>query len=103
MWCALESVFMGGDIARQMPGEAKKFAKIDRDWAKMMATSHATARVVEAVGCSVFVLRVCVWVYVFGYVYTSTCTHSNPINQHTQPHPTNQHRQATRACAPCSP
>jgi dynein heavy chain, axonemal len=50
MWCSLESVFMGGDIAKQMPGEAKKFAKIDKDWAKLMATSHATGRVVEAAG-----------------------------------------------------
>lgn len=27
---------MGGDIAKQMPVEAKKFAKIDKDWAKNM-------------------------------------------------------------------
>lgn len=27
---------MGGDIAKQMPVEAKKFAKIDKDWAKSM-------------------------------------------------------------------
>lgn len=27
---------MGGDIAKQMPIEAKKFVKIDKDWAKTM-------------------------------------------------------------------
>lgn len=48
MWCSLESVFMGGDIAKQMPTEAKKFAKIDKDWSKMMSTSFHAAKVVEA-------------------------------------------------------
>jgi dynein heavy chain len=47
LWCSLESVFMGGDIAKQMPVEAKKFLKIDKDWAKVMARASDAALVVE--------------------------------------------------------
>ena len=48
MWCSLESVFTGGDIAKQMPMEAKKFAKIDKEWAKIMAKAYETQLVTEA-------------------------------------------------------
>jgi len=48
MWCALESVFTGGDIAKQMPVEAKKFGKVDKDWAKIMSNALNTQLVVEA-------------------------------------------------------
>lgn len=47
MWCALESVFTGGDIAKQMPREAKKFSKVDKDWAKIMIKASETRNVVE--------------------------------------------------------
>jgi dynein heavy chain len=46
LWQSLESVFTGGDIMKQMPVEAKKFAKIDKDWAKVMAKSAETSNVV---------------------------------------------------------
>ena len=42
MWTSLESVFTGGDIAKQMPLEAKKFAKVDKDWIKIMAKAVET-------------------------------------------------------------
>ena len=48
MWCALESVFTGGDIAKQMPMEAKKFSKVDKDWGKIMSKAYETGIVVDA-------------------------------------------------------
>jgi dynein heavy chain len=48
MWCSLESVFTGGDIAKQMPMEAKKFSKIDKEWAKMMSKAYEVQLVIEA-------------------------------------------------------
>ena len=42
LWCSLESVFTGGDIAKQMPVEAKKFHKVDKEWGKMMIKSQQT-------------------------------------------------------------
>ncbi len=42
LWCSLESVFTGGDIAKQMPVEAKKFTKVDKAWGKIMVKSAAT-------------------------------------------------------------
>ena len=48
MWCSLESVFTGGDIAKQMPVEAKKFGKVDKEWQKCMGNAFNTAIVVEA-------------------------------------------------------
>ncbi|KAG9402276.1 hypothetical protein AC1031_006904 [Aphanomyces cochlioides] len=46
LWMSLESVFTGGDIAKQMPLEAKKFAKIDKDWIKLMTKANETGNVV---------------------------------------------------------
>lgn len=36
LWCSLESVFLGGDIAKQMPTVAKIFQKIDKDFSAIM-------------------------------------------------------------------
>eukprot|EP00929_Paragymnodinium_shiwhaense_P087549 TRINITY_DN476_c0_g6_i1.p1 TRINITY_DN476_c0_g6~~TRINITY_DN476_c0_g6_i1.p1 ORF type:complete len:3651 (-),score=1240.57 TRINITY_DN476_c0_g6_i1:538-10725(-) len=46
MWTSLESVFTGGDIAKQLPMDAKRFQQIDKDWIKIMAKSAETQKVV---------------------------------------------------------
>lgn len=40
--------FPSSDIAKQMPMEAKKFAKIDKEWAKVMGKAFDTQFVVES-------------------------------------------------------
>ena len=44
--CLIE--YAGGDIAKQMPLEAKKFAKVDKDWLKLMQKATDTGLVTEA-------------------------------------------------------
>ena len=55
LWCSLESVFLGGDIAKQMPIVAKKFQKIDKDFVNIMTRAAEQAVVVPT--CSNELLR----------------------------------------------
>ena len=47
LWTSLEAVFTGGDIARNMPVEAKKFAGIDKNWLKIMEKAVETKKVIQ--------------------------------------------------------
>ena len=50
LWTNLEPVFTGGDIAKQMPIQAKAFAAIDKTWIKCMEKSFEIKKVVG--GCA---------------------------------------------------
>lgn len=47
LWSSLVSVFKGGDIAKNMPNEAKKFAKLDKDWLKLMERANEQRNVIQ--------------------------------------------------------
>eukprot|EP01048_Picozoa_sp_COSAG05_P029403 COSAG05_NODE_9651_length_610_cov_0.786693_1_plen_180_part_00 len=56
MWTYMEAVFSSGDIAKQLPQEAKRFSSIDKNYMKIMTYSFEKSNVVQCC-CSTDLLK----------------------------------------------
>lgn len=47
LWSGLVSVFIGGDIAKQLPGDAARFLKVHKIWLKIMERANEQRNVIQ--------------------------------------------------------
>jgi dynein heavy chain len=47
LWSYMESVFSGGDIARQLPSGTQRFGRADEEFIRLVSTARETGKVME--------------------------------------------------------